>query len=297
MKIASSITYCTNDYRYLAKCIEEAKKFSDQIVVITCDHFFCGKRENRLLLNQSYSEHPDLSFVEMTYRKDHLYSEYINRKFTDNDWIDFWYSTTRYISFLFAKKEIDYILFLDSDEIIEGEKFKIWLNTLEYQKYDAMRFLQYYYFRNACFRAKAFQIGGLFLKKGAVRPSQLMDTDDRCGIFHKIEGRKKEKVTLKGVPFIHHYSWVKTLKESLIKAKYLSNHWERDWIAAVNCEFSKAFSGKDFENRDYEKVSDIYFDPLQVSLMKKEVEGPFLHVHKVDMAEIKRRELAFEFHV
>ena len=60
IKIATVINYCTTDYRFLKFCIDEAKKFSHQIVIPVCSHFFNGESENRALLNLSYQEHLDV---------------------------------------------------------------------------------------------------------------------------------------------------------------------------------------------------------------------------------------------
>lgn len=296
--IASVISYCTNDYRYLAKCLEEAKKFSHQVLVVTCDHFFSGEPEDRELLDQSYAEHPECEFLELTHTKDHLYNKYINRTPKDNDWMDFWHSTTRYAPFFFLKEAADYVLFLDSDEIIESDKFMKWLDSEEYRKHDAIRWLQYYYFREARYRAKDFQIGGLLAKKSRLRPSLLMDTDDRCGIFQALEGNKREGVSLGGIPMVHHYSWVKTKEECLLKSRNWSHHWERDWKAAIEEEFSRDFNGKDFHDRSYVTVEKAYFDPLTASNARKKINQKiFPNVRKVTDKEIQRRELAFEFNI
>ncbi len=296
--ISSVISYCTNDYRYLAKCIEEVKKFSSQVVVVTCDHFFSGEPEDEKLLLQTYAEFPEIEFIEFAHIKDHLYSKYINRSPDDRDWFDFWHSTTRYIPFFFVKNSCDYILFLDSDEIVEGDLFLEWLNTEEYRTYDALRWLQYYYFREPVFVASDFQIGGLMAKKGSLTPSILLNTDDRCGIFHSVEGEKREGVSYKGRPMIHHYSWVKTKEECLLKARNWGHAWEKDWKSLIEEEFSRDFLGKDFEGRKYEKIPEAYFNPLEVKIDRSEQQQKlFPNVRKVDEKEIQKRHLSFEFQI
>jgi len=298
-KIAVCLSYCTNDYRLFQKCLSEIKPFSSQILVITCDRFFKGASENIDLLHQTYQENPDIQFIQFSYLKDRLYSRYINRSPLDNDWIDYWHATTRYIPYFYLQKDIEYVLFLDSDEIIEHKKFQNWLNTSEYKKYDAMRFLQYYYFREAKYRAKKFQIGGLFAKKSVLYPSLLMDGDDRCGIFHHLKGNKIEGMAFENTPMIHHYSWVKTKEECLQKAKNWCHHWEKDWIKLIHQEFSRSFNGRDFiDNREYEEIKKPYFDPLSISYRKKRTnQKTFPNVSKIDDRVILKKELFFEFQI
>jgi len=56
------------------RCIAEARTFAKQIVIPVCDHFFDGTPENRALLEQTYSEHPDCIFIEFAYSAKKLYT-------------------------------------------------------------------------------------------------------------------------------------------------------------------------------------------------------------------------------
>ncbi len=297
VKLSTIINYCTNDYRTFAKCVEEVKKFSSQILVVTCDHFFNGEPEDRELLHSTYAEFPEISFIEFAHAKDELYSPYVNCPREDTDFMDYMHSTTRFISFFFIDQAAEYVLYLDSDEIIEGDQFVKWLKSKEYENYDAVRWLQHYYFRSAYFQAEDFQIGGLFAKKDKITLSALMHNKyDRCGIYHNIEGRKTEGISFMDKPFVHHYSWVKTKAECLLKAKSTPLHWEKDWDKIIEDEFSRDFQGKDFDGRSYRILEKTYFDPFAVPLPKKQVtQESFSNVRKVDKNEIRRRELAYSF--
>ena len=118
MKLATVISYCTNDYRFIHKCIEEARKFSDQIVITVCDHFFNGLPEDRRLLEHTYARHPDCHFIEFAY-SNRLYNPYLNITPDDEQWMAYWHATSRHIGYLHLAPEIDTVFFLDSDEIVE----------------------------------------------------------------------------------------------------------------------------------------------------------------------------------
>ena len=73
--IDTVISYCSNDFRFIDKCIEEAKLFSQKIVIAVCDHFFDGTEERRDLLEHTYARHPDCHFIEFSYLSDRLFGQ------------------------------------------------------------------------------------------------------------------------------------------------------------------------------------------------------------------------------
>jgi len=299
MYLTTVINYCTNDYRYLAKCIQEASIFSQKIVLPVCDHFFDGKKEDRDLLNLSYAGHTHCQFVEFAYHPSELYSPFILRKPADLDWKMFWYSTARYVSFFFLPPETEYVLFLDVDEIVEGQKFAAWLSTKEYLQHDAFRFDSYYYFREAKYRAREYHHLALLIKKELLTPSLILNPDDRYGMLARASGKKREEVrSLDNKPMIHHYSGVKTKEEWVKKADCSGHDWEKEWKIHIDEEFKRPFNGKDFTfDCTYETVEP-FFDPLAVTVNGAPAQnGPFPHVCKVDKREIFQRDLQFQFGV
>src|SRR5579872_5971296 len=161
MTIATVINYCTNDYRFLSRAIAEVSTFSSQIIIPVCDHFFDGTPENRPLLETSYAEHPNALFLEFAYDEKELYSPYVRRSPEDEDWRILWHSTARYLSFLYLENSIEYLLFLDADEIVEGKKFANWLRNEDYRKWNALWFYAYQYGFTPSKSAPDFQLTGL----------------------------------------------------------------------------------------------------------------------------------------
>ena len=54
MNITTVLMYCSNDFRWIEKCVEQASKISNEIIIPVCDHYFDGTSENRELLNKAY---------------------------------------------------------------------------------------------------------------------------------------------------------------------------------------------------------------------------------------------------
>ncbi len=259
-RIATIINFCTNDYRFLAPCIREAKHFSSQILIPVCDHFFDGTPEDRALLQRAYSEHPDCEFIEFAYDPEQPYGYPCRKRPGDLDWCRHWHSTARMIGYFFLKKEIDYVLFIDVDEIYEGKKFQEWLQHYPIQNYNALRFQCYQYFREPRYRAKETFTSGLLAKKSVLTPDTILNVDERMGLYKKIPDEKI--VDLNGLddqPMIHHYSWVRT-KEEMLKKVIWGHFWERNWKELIEQEFSGPFSGKDFTTGLEYLTVDPYID-------------------------------------
>lgn len=258
MAIATVINYCTNDYRFLSRAIDEVKRFSSQIIVPVCDHFFDGSPENRPLLNQTYSEHPDCLFIEFAFDVKRLYTPYVQRLPEDEDWGALWHSTARYLSFLYLADEIEYILFVDADEIIEGNRFAEWLAKEDFQKLDALWFTAYRYGFQASRRAPDLQETALLAKRSALSPLKILSAQERFGVFAGLCGPKQLMICgLDGNPMIHHYSWVRPEGECLKK----SSTWGKKHL----CDWKAWLQTAENEMKDYATVAP-YFDPLSVSI-------------------------------
>lgn len=290
MKIATIISYCTHDYRFIGKCIEEAKKFSDQIVIPVCDHFYNGAPENRFLLESTYADHPDCEFIEFAYDPNRLYSPYISYTNKDPEWPHLWHATARYIGFLYLRESIDSVLFLDCDEIVEGDLFVKWLQNEEgLKKYNAVKLASYYYVLRCNLRAQKLQELALFARKGAFHSVYFLHPSERHNLFQSLP-EPKDKIK---TPLAHHYSWVRPMEENLHKAMTWGHQKDQDWNEIIRSSFAgkkiQEFFGADFE---FEEIENPYFDPLSIAVPVGNPSGKRMsHVQKVDHRIILQKEL------
>ena len=290
-EIGTVISYCTNDFRFIGKCIEEARKFSRQIVVSVCDHFFDGRPENRDLLEWTYSQHPDCLFVEFRYLPDRLYSRYHSMGPGDKDWAIYWAATTRYVGFHYLKPEIEKVLFLDSDEILEGDEFAAWIKTRESSAHDAVRLAAYLYAVKPNLRAKKAVNLPLYVKKKTLAPLTLLNGLERIGAYFAHPGPKREEiVSRRGIPMVHHYSWVRTKEECYRKAAAWGHRHDADWPSLIE----EAFAGKKERILDipleFEEIPSPFFDPFRVEVPQSRplAKGNCL---KIDDRDLFRKEL------
>ena len=232
--ITTIINYCTNDYIFLKPCIDAALKVSNKVIVPFCTHFHDGTEQDQSLLLRSANENPGAEFVQFDYYKGESSRWHCN--------------ASRKIGILLAPEETEYFMFLDTDEIIEPEKFIEWFNKEESQgeMADSYRLANYFYFRDFCYRAKEWEDSIALVKNNHnVRNDDIIFHNEERHAFYYYTSNHKRMCTLNGQPFIHHYSWVRTMEGMLKKVKTWSHRGDRDWASMVKQEFSENFRGTD----------------------------------------------------
>lgn len=249
-KVGAVVSYCTNDFRFLGKLLEELKVCVDEIVVPVCDHFFDGTPEDRRLLSWTYALYPNVTFIEIPYDPHQISG------FTPDhpDWARAWHSFVRAVGFMHLKTP--QVLFIDADEIPEGALLKPRLQT----ELAARRFRTYLYDLTPNRRSNAIQALPLLVSRAAVIPSSLFSLQERSGIYDAILGPKE----LDDVPVVHHYSWCRTEQEARRKMHSWGHRNDLNWEAIIPPAYRagtlKATLGQSLE---YETVVP-YFDPLAV---------------------------------
>lgn len=270
--LATIINFSTNEALFLRHCLEEALCFSDQIIVPVCDHFFDGTPENRQLLDSIYAAHPEVQFIEYAWSKENFYGGHPTH---------FWHNMSRLLGTHFLRADIDYVLFLDVDEIVEGKRFADWLKTCDCT---AARLACYWYFREANLQALQWEDTPLLVRKAALHYDAIMHPHERGGTFQMAEGKKLRGVTSdEQLPMVHHYSWVRSKEALLRKVNAWGHRDERDWRSLIEAEFSREFSGKDF-------VHGYSFKQVEPFLKKHEYSpgkgNPTIYLNTTDIHKI-----------
>jgi hypothetical protein len=292
MHIATIISYCTNDYRFIGKCIEEAKKFSTQIIIPVCDHFFDGTPENRHLLNHTYAQHPDCEFIEFSYHPSQIYSQYHKIEPNDPDWAIFWAATTRYIGFHYLDPSIEQVLFLDSDEVVEGESFLQWIKSGAFQPYEAVRLAAYLYGLQPNQQAQRAVNLSLLVKRNSFAPLTLFNELERIGAYMSHPGPKREEVlSTVGYPMIHHYSWTRTKEECLWKTRTWSHRHDADWPLLIKEAFAGESERLFGSSQEFKQIEKCYFDPLRIVYPSAKASSS--QVLKIDQQDLIRKELEY----
>lgn len=280
--ITTIINYCTNDYRFLGRCIQEAKAFSSSILISVCDHFFDGTPEHRALLEATYAKWPDCQFLEFAWDVKQLYTPFLSLPAEEEERICLWHSTARFVACHFLPEETEYVLFLDADEIAEGDRFATWCQSEIYRQFDALWFFAYRYRFCASERRLDHQYAPLLIRKSALPIPLVLNAKERYGLLLSMTG----SFWLKGLedrPFFHHYSWVRTKEENLRKVRTWAKRPQMNWVE----ELKNAWKEERFlEEGPFEK-GEPFFNPLTVELPS----GELLKKERANVIRLNRHTL------
>lgn len=242
MKIATIINYCTSDYRFINKCIDAVLPFSKQVIVPIADHTFDGLPENVELVQRSIQENPNASFC--------YYEWNIGNS------PRYWHNISRMIGVQQLNDGIDWVLFLDSDEIVDTELFTKFIRSNDFSSLDSYKIANYWYFREPIYRAKSIEDSAVLVKRNLIQidpHNPHIEREQLC--FNN----NKRNTTQDDQAMIHHYSWVRTKEQMLKKVGSWGHKTDTDWVALIEEEFSRPFNGKCFVNNyDFEVVENKY---------------------------------------
>ena len=243
MKIGTVLLYSTMDYRWLDLCLQNITKVSNEVIISMCDHYWNGDPENQELLEKSIEvikKYPTVKFATFKWEPGH------------NTF--YWENITRILSTLEVSDENDWILYLDTDEIVDPDKFLDWVDSKQYEQYDSIKLCNYWYFRDMCYRAKTYEDSVVLVRKHVITNGSDTIINPNISVGRQqcheaLNVRKIRSVTgLDGKPMIHHYSWVRTKEEMLKKVSTWGHNEDRNWTDMVEEEFSRPFNGKCFVN-------------------------------------------------
>lgn len=260
--IATIVNFCTNETRFIQSCLEQALLFSKQVIVSVSTHFFDGTPENRPLLEEIYAAFPECHFVEYPFVPNRIRKNILKSVGAEH----FWHCASRLVGMAQLQDEVETILFLDADEIPDGERFQEWLDCSDYRHQTVLKLANYWYFREPIYRAEVLEDSVTFVQRKVVTADLLIHLDERCALYNSLPGPKRRMVTgADGLPLFHHFSWVRTREEMLKKVKSWGHKKDRNWENLVIEEFSGPFKGTDFVH-GYRFTS--VPAPFQISLEK-----------------------------
>lgn len=249
--LGAVVLFSTNDYDYFELCINNLLECNiNNIVIVTYTHMWNGDSEDSVLLDK----------CRHIYQSDKRI-EFINIPWVPNMHSFYFENIGREMGVSFLKDKCDYVLLIDTDEIIDPYIFSIWINTYDIKDYKAIAFKQYFYAKSAIYRAKSCKDYNIIMfntkyvneiRTGNAR-RRFMNFDSKLTRWlTKFGLHKKYKLQKDNLIFIHHYSWVKT-KSQLIKKV---NNWghrndSQNWLDIIN----ELFDGNKI-TEDYEIVEN-----------------------------------------
>lgn len=231
------ISYCSLESPFIYEVIAQCKLFADDIIVVSYDKLLNGKVDIELT---------DLS---------HLGVQHFIHELNPNQETKYHHNHLRHLGLLETKE--DFVLFLDADEIPDGDKMKVYLQS-DFSQRHFTSFDCYWYFREPIYVATKTERCGLLARKRVL-------TDDLALVYSPLERwayeskgiLSFERVKVAQEPIMHHFSWVRTKSQMIDKVKSWAHKTDKDWELLIEQEFQRKFNGRDFiHNYTYTQVEN-----------------------------------------
>jgi len=236
--ISVVISYCSNDEAFIQPLLSECKKFSDDIVVVSTNHFLDGEFDINL---------KDLS---ETCVKHLIYPWEVDRE------PKYWHNHNRFLGLQAAIH--DHILFLDADEIPDGALMREFLESGVHLTTPIITFECYWYFREPIYQAKTTERCGVIFHRGYMNEELIYHPMERWS-FELTQTPFLDKARHNNQILMHHLSWVRTKEQMLKKVNSWAHKSDKHWVSLIEQEFEYSFKGRDFvHNYQYNEVSNIF---------------------------------------
>lgn len=214
--ISVVINYCTLERDFLNNCLSECLKFSDDVVVSYGSHFYNGTIEDHAHIQSQIIKFPTIQFVE--YRVD-VSIDLSKQKGVINRPFAYWHNLARWTGVNNCKKN-NWLLFLDVDEIPDGERFKSFLNNNPLDDDCNYSIANYWYFKSPNFQAVEIEETAKLINYKYITIDSIFGDCEREHIRDNSARNTHHFVTGQdGLPLIHHFSWVRTQDALLRKIK------------------------------------------------------------------------------
>lgn len=255
-KVSVVINYCSNEKAFINACIEQCAKFASEILVSYGSKLYSGLDEDYAHIGQLQQQYPFVKFVQ--YRVDTSIDLKIQKGVVNRPHA-YWHNLARWagVHTLTLK---EWVLFLDVDEIPDGERFLFWLQTHSLSPDCTYKLANYWYFKKPTFQAKTWEDTAVLAHANLLNESAVFGDAERDQIF-SISSSHKYRYVLGNdfKPLIHHYSWVRTPEQMLFKLKNWGHQTDfKNHEQMVGHVFKDDNVNDIVHNYQYTKVHDFF---------------------------------------
>lgn len=265
--VGTVVSYCDMERHFLRHAVREALKFSRHVVVVSCDAMFDGTPQDADELQRVKSEFcaADVTFVQVHIDPvDELIDapELMRRP-------AYWNNRMRWEGVRVLRPECDYVLFMDADEVAEGERVAAYVRAMPAATpgAPAIKFANYWYLREPTLRSRQIEDSVTLVPRHRVldRDAVMLCDQERDALAH--EPVLRSVTDGRPAPMFHHFSWVRTPEDLVRKVRLWSHRDDRDWETAVRAELRRPIEPGHHDvifGRGYEIVASPFDIPLMI---------------------------------
>lgn len=223
--ISVVISYCSNDKEFIEPLLAQCRVFSDDIIVVSTNHFLDGSVDVDL---QDLSSHG---------------VRHIIYPWEENKQPKYWHNHNRFLGLNEAQKK--HVLFLDADEIPDGNLMLEFLQSGIHLSIPVVSFECYWYFREPTLRALTTERCGVLYNRGYLTEELIYHPMERWS-YETTQIPRLDMYQFRGTIFMHHFSWVRTKEQMLKKVQSWAHQSDKPWVKLIEEEFKYPFKGRDF---------------------------------------------------
>ena len=240
--ISVVINYCSLEREFLNICIRECLKFSDDIVVSYGSHFYDGTVEDHEHIKQEILNNQNIRFVK--YEVD-ASIDLSKQRGVETRPHAYWHNLARWTG-INAIKRNEWILFLDVDEIPDGERLKAWCEEVQLEQDANYSLANYWYFKSPNYQATEWEETTKIIYSKNITEDSIFGDFERDHL-QNTAGKKTAHFVLglDGLPLIHHFSWVRK-KEVLLRK--IKSWGHKDQIADPTNYVESIFKNKNIND-------------------------------------------------
>lgn len=159
-----------------------------------------------------------------------------------------YHNIARYTGRCFMRDTIEWMLFLDADEIPDSKEFLAWWESTRdtLNRNTAYKLANYWYFWDATLRAKQYEDSIVLAHRSICTYTALHSNRDRDGIVLHAPYNRRMVCGLNARPMFRHYSWVRQDKAQLLrKVECWGHRTDKNWKALIE-SFERGDMSRDF---------------------------------------------------
>ena len=266
--ISVVINFCSLEREFLNICLRECMKFSNDIVVSYGSHFYDGSIEDHEYIKQEISNNKNVHFVE--YEVDVTVDLYKQRGVEKRPHA-YWHNLARWTG-LKALKGNEWILFLDVDEIPDGERLKAWSLETQLDKNTSYSLANYWYFKSPNYQATDWEETTKIIYANNITEHSIFGDSERDHLQNSAGKITAHCVLgLDALPLIHHYSWVRE-KEVLLRK--IKSWGHKDQIADPINYVESIFKNKNINDFVYNYKYKYVYNQFEIKINTMDVSYP-----------------------
>ena len=254
--ISVIINYCSNEKAFLDACIEECAKFSNEIIVSYGSKLYSGVDEDYTHIKQKQAKYPFVQFVQ--YEVDTSIDLNAQKGVMQRPHA-YWHNLARWEGVKNLSKNV-WALFLDVDEIPDGNRFKYWANNHQLDEFFCFKIANYWYFKNVINQAQTWEDTAVLIHSRHLTEENIFGDRERDHSVYNSKTKVHRYILGNDFqPLIHHYSWVRTPEQMLFKLKNWGHQTDfNNHEAMVNHIFRNGDVNDIVHNYEYISTENIF---------------------------------------